>query len=273
MDIDDLLVIAEELRISDADQRRHVENIHIAITTLIIASFVTPAVQDTIQELNIEFHTNILFSVAIVYLAVRLIDTTIPIRRYHNGLDWIFGFIAPLGFLFSVLTYLMFLGVAVFDISISATEASVIVIIAVIVSVGLAALNSKYGEKDTESSVSRQSIQRVVMDFESYVFNNPEVVEPGLSWEAFESREGQILVDLVGRDEDGRIVYGELKLGDIDIQRASTVVRQYNSLFGEREPDEERFLLITNGEISNFARQIIDEYSIEIKRVDYEIDR
>jgi len=103
MDTDDVVWLASQLRIVDDRERRHVERIHILITTAIIASYFTPTAQDLISSEGISQYTDLLVSISVLYLSIRLIDTTVPIRDLHSVLDWLFGFIAPLGFLMSVL--------------------------------------------------------------------------------------------------------------------------------------------------------------------------
>lgn len=271
MDVDDLLAITEELRVSDAEQQRHIESIHIAVTTLIIASFFTPAVQDSINQLGVESHTNVLFVVSVVYLAIRLVDVTIPIRRMSGYADTLFTFIAPLLFVAILITYLTYIAIAVLNVQISTNKATIIAGIGLLISIILSTLNYKSGGGEPIESNSYHSTVNKAMDFQQLVFDHPEIIESGLKWVRQESMIGRIAVDLIGEDSDGEVVYGELKFGDLDRRRSEYVVSQYESLIGRESADDGRFLLITNGKVSESAKRILEDYDIEIVNIDIDV--
>lgn len=270
MELDDILWVIDELRVSDAEERRHIERIHILLTTAIIASYFSPTAQEVVSTQNIRFYTDSLMFISLIYLVFRLIDVTIPIRNFHKVLDVIFGVFAPLGFLISILGYLALAFIAIFGLNISSAQLAVIAVSVLIISLQLAILKVKHESEEENNKETMDSVFGRAMEFRDFVYRNPERIEDGLEWEYHEKNKDSVhpVVDLVGKDKEGNQVYGELKLGNIGSNRARRVVDILSEI-----PDESRALLITNGSLMGSAKAILDAESIEVKRVQMNLSK
>lgn len=266
MNMDDILWVVEELRVSDAEERRHIERIHILLTTAIIASYFTPIAQRMVSIRNIGGYTDSLVVISMIYLSLRLIDITIPLRKLHNKLDLIFGFIAPLGFLLSILGYLGVAFVTAVGIRISSNQAALVAISIVLVSVGLSSIRIRYDSSDPSEKKEFGSIIERIAEFENYVYENPNQVESGLTWDSIEMspHRANTRTDLIGTDSNDKKIYGELKLGDINASRARNVIDFVDNL-----GDDGRVLLITNGKVTTTAEELLASKSIEVKEIQF----
>ncbi|MCD2204513.1 hypothetical protein [Halobacterium sp. KA-6] len=121
-------VLLDALKISDVEERRHVERIHILVTTAIIASYFTPVARELVKTENIGEYTEGLVILSIVYLALRLIDITIPIQQLDQRLATGLRILSPILFLVAVLLYLLLAFITVAGITISTPVAAMLAI-------------------------------------------------------------------------------------------------------------------------------------------------
>jgi hypothetical protein len=270
MDTDDIVWLANQLRIADDRERRHVESIHILITTAIIASYFTPTAQTLISSKGISRYTDALVGISVLYLSLRLVDITVPIRDLHTFLDWLFGFIAPLGFLTSVLGYLTVVFLTIYEIPATEALLSSVSLSIAIVSVLLSIYQIQY--KKSRGTKSSTSLRETAIEFEDYIYENPELIEEGLTWHERDSI-GAIRTDFTGTDQQGNTVYGEAKIGSIDRTRISqTILHIIDNI------DSGRLLIITNSNprssaedaIQSIEKNISKDISIEIKEVEFD---
>ena len=261
MDFDDFLYLADEMNISDDSERRHRDSVHIIVVTAIVASYLNPKTQEIIKASNLETITQHLVILSIGYLAIRLIDTTVPIRKIHQYFEYAFRIIAPLGFLVSILVYLTIVTISISNWQISDSTKNGLLVLSGIVSV-LIAIVSITAESD-QSKSSAKSIHRHAIDFENYVYENPDLVEEGLEWTEIES-DG---VDLVGIDRKGNRVLAELKMGYLSKERLVNI----RNMIAHNVSDFDRLLVITNGEGHATPPSMV-AFDVEIVEVEYDIE-
>jgi hypothetical protein len=262
-------LLLEYLNVADTEERRHVERIHILVTTAIIASYFTPVARELIKTENIGQYTEFLVGLSIVYLGLRLFDITLPIQEVNQRLATGFQIFSPVLFLFAVICYLflVFLTVLGVTVSLPVAGAFAIVVINFISAVAFQSYrNGPILDRSTQRNTSSDSaVGRVISEvvLGEYVAEHPEEVEEGLTWDQGEWRSpGGVSIDVRGTDRHGSAVYGEIKHGAVTQDRVGPVLR----LFGDVH---DRKFLITNGNVTPRAKEELAEADIEIKHVDY----
>ena len=266
LDADDYEIL-EKLRISDDYERRHVERIHILITTVIIASYFTPTLQNLISNENVRTYTDALLVISIIYLVIRLIDITIPVRELNDWLDLAFGFIAPLGFLISVLGYLFSVTVANFEITLTRLQLLVVGIGAVFISFILAIIRTRY--KRQQKNIWNQIEDEIsnLSEVEEYIANNPEKIQEGLIWERT-SLGNDMGVDFIGSNNLNNPVGGVVKLRRVD----SPLVQKIGGMLQSNQ-DLDRIILITNQEPTDPAKKALENYRIDLVQIDLDVQK
>jgi len=271
MDISDIYEIIDEVQVSNSEERRHVERIHVLITTAIIASYFTPIAQSLILTQGIGDYTRYLVVVSVVYLAIRLVDITVPVRELHQILDVSFGVLAPLGFLVSVIGYLVVAFISILEVPITRQESFVLAVCVLLLSVCLAILQWQQGTKEEAVENQVKSAISKGIEFEEYILNHPEKIEKGLKWEEEQVNfQPNRRVDFVGSDADGKRVYAEAKLGRLSTARLkeSTNLLQSSGNSGRR-------ILITNEPLPASAKNWLAksndsaQYPVEVKQIDF----
>lgn len=262
-------VLLDALKISDVEERRHVERIHILVTTAIIASYFTPVARELVKTENIGEYTEGLVILSIVYLALRLIDITIPIQQLDQRLATGLRILSPILFLVAVLLYLLLAFITVAGITISTPVAAMLAIMLIGIISAMAFESYRngpvLGQSVYRSTTSDSGVGRLISGvlLGEYVADHPEEIEEGLQWDQLEERvPGGVTADLKGTDKHGTTVYGEVKHGTVTQQHVGSLLEIFDGI-------SERKLLITNGNVLSKAEETLTEADIEIKQIDY----
>jgi len=125
----------------------------------------------------------------------------------------------------------------------------------------------------TNEKKKSTSIREKAIRFEDYIYENPEVIEEGLTWNERQSAMSSTRIDFTGTDQQGNTVYGEAKMGPIDRNRiSSTLLRIAENINGGR------LLIITDSKprpsakeaIRSLEQNISEDLSIEIKNIEFD---
>lgn len=238
--------IVEKLIVSDDQERRHIERIHILITTLIIASYFTNPFQNFIKINDIKIYSDIITMISIFYLTFRLIDITIPLRDLDRRIFRLFNFFAPVGFLISVLGYLSLTIISILKIKISIIILTVLIASILIFSVLLSLVSIKYEADEKEQT------HMGGLEYEEYVLDNLDKIESGLELERTPLGNGPY-VDFTGSDAFGNKIVVEVKRTLVDTR----VVSQIETIARAESPD--RLLIVSDRDATRTAKQRIED--------------
>lgn len=263
--------LIEELRIHRRGKRQqHIENIQIAVASLIIGSYFTEVAQ-SFNQIGNSWYTNFILIVSTGFVLSKL--TSLSAREM--GLDRIErvsgSIVAPLVFTISVIGYAALLMVEFLPID--PAYVSNVGIIAFSVVLGLVSIGvtirtywqAVAGYADAASELQIGAVKSARLEY--LVSNFPDVVEQGLEVidRNVDLEQGK-QIDFVCEDSDGNSAIVELKL--MNEHNSSIITRKAVQSLDFISEDFDRIILATNISPNASDLEYLRENGIDLRLVD-----
>lgn len=264
-------LVEEVERLRYRNRQAHIENVRIAIASLIIGSYFTEVVQ-SLNPIGELWYTDLIVVVAAGFLLAKLVS----LSAREMGLSRLEKFagsaVAPVGFTVAVIGYAIIIAAYFSQIKITFSTPIMLGIISLLGILGsvvsiLTYWRAAAGYSTYDAAVSANSPNTTAERIFTMVSDFPSVIEPGLQITEQELVGNGVYFDFIGEDKQGQSVAIELKW----VQQNSdirTLARRFANQYNESSQKFDRVILATNIKPDESQLETIEELGIEHRRID-----